>query len=1224
MINISAPFSAAFSGPIDARTKVKTIEERNSLPSKYKGLLVYVEDDDMLYTLNDPQLNSWVPVGAGSGSIAMRKGPTHLEWRRTGETLWRPLVSLEELSSGPKGDPGLPLTVRGFVDSQESLPSAVAEINDAYFTLDGDLFVKSPGLTWVYAGNFRGPRGQAGINILGSVSNISEVSEAEVGDAWLVSPDVYVWSGDDWTVLPNLQGPQGEIGPEGPQGLKGDGLQIDGIANSISELNSISAPDGFAYLIGTDLYFRKSGVWNFQGSIKGPKGDGIKFNQVVNSEEELSPGEEDTDIALVGSSVFSWDGSSWNFIEDLKGPKGDGIQIYGTYDSVALAPTDLPLGTNIFVGSKLYFWDGEEWELIADLKGAKGDQGNTLELIVQGDFIRWREQGTSSWSNLIALEDLKGPKGDLGNSIELQTGDNFIQWREQGSEDWLNLIPFDSIKGPKGDTGEGLAVKGIISEYPIDPEIGDAYIWADTTDIHIFNSDGWTVIEGLAGPQGVPGPTGGLKINGIVESPEELPSNPENGDTYIAGSQVFYFNGVSWSQTGQISGPRGDRIFLRRFGSNIQFRYESNTVWENLIPISDLKGDKGDPGMGVQLSNGSGAIYWRYTNPTSAWMWLVGHETIRGPKGDTGNTIQLQSTPTHIQWRSTGTSGTTAWSNLVPLTSITGPVGPVGPQGPIGDSLRIDGIATDVSALPASPTEGTIFVVDTKIYYYNGSAWLESGDIVGPQGITGNSIELRKTETHVQWRETGATTWINLIPLLEIKGNPGDNIELSNNGTHIRWRVSGTDIWSNLISVDTLVGPQGIQGPTGEGLKVIGSLSDISEYPASPEIGDAYVIDMDIHIYTQTGWKIVPGIKGDPGREVEIRRSGSFLQWRYTGSTVWINLLPLEDIKGDKGNNIQLNVSATHIQWRVAGDLNWINLVPLSSLIGPQGPQGLKGDPSPGLSIKGVEESPSLLPLSGNAVGDLWLINGDGWVWTGAEWINAGSIQGPPGTSVNIKGSFASPSNLTSVVNPQEGDGYLVSGDLYVWVGSSWLNVGNIRGPEGPRGLQGIQGATGPVGPGVPSGGNAGDLLVKNTVNPFETRWESKSNFLANSAPLVHTHEISDIVNLQEKLDIITWANTYYNNGTSPDFNITNGAFQTASLSGNIDLTIVGFNENRRSVIIELLLSGTNITFPNNVNFWTPDGSVPDFSIYGKVRLMADSYDNGTTINLTIAAVVNN
>jgi hypothetical protein len=54
--------------------------------------------------------------------------------------------------------------------------------------------------------------------------------------------------------------------------------------------------------------------------------------------------------------------------------------------------------------------------------------------------------------------------------------------------------------------------------------------------------------------------------------------------------------------------------------------------------------------------------------------------------------------------------------------------------------------------------------------------------------------------------------------------------------------------------------------------------------------------------------------------------------------------------------------------------------------------------PPGGITMKGELADVADLPASGNSVNDGWLIDGDLWVWTEAgDWLNAGSIQGPPG-----------------------------------------------------------------------------------------------------------------------------------------------------------------------------------------------------------------------------------
>ncbi len=70
--------------------------------------------------------------------------------------------------------------------------------------------------------------------------------------------------------------------------------------------------------------------------------------------------------------------------------------------------------------------------------------------------------------------------------------------------------------------------------------------------------------------------------------------------------------------------------------------------------------------------------------------------------------------------------------------------------------------------------------------------------------------------------------------------------------------------------------------------------------------------------------------------------------------------------------------------------------------------------------------------------------------------IVAKGSKGEDGTSISIKGTLTSTSQLPS--SGQEGDAYIVNGDLYVWDGSKWSNVGKIKGDKGDKGDDGAAG----------------------------------------------------------------------------------------------------------------------------------------------------------------------
>lgn len=68
---------------------------------------------------------------------------------------------------------------------------------------------------------------------------------------------------------------------------------------------------------------------------------------------------------------------------------------------------------------------------------------------------------------------------------------------------------------------------------------------------------------------------------------------------------------------------------------------------------------------------------------------------------------------------------------------------------------------------------------------------------------------------------------------------------------------------------------------------------------------------------------------------------------------------------------------------------------------------------------------------------------------------------GEDGRSVRIRGSLSSESELPTTGNT-EADGFLINGNLYVWDGTAWNNVGSIKGDKGDKGDNGQDGADAP------------------------------------------------------------------------------------------------------------------------------------------------------------------
>lgn len=85
------------------------------------------------------------------------------------------------------------------------------------------------------------------------------------------------------------------------------------------------------------------------------------------------------------------------------------------------------------------------------------------------------------------------------------------------------------------------------------------------------------------------------------------------------------------------------------------------------------------------------------------------------------------------------------------------------------------------------------------------------------------------------------------------------------------------------------------------------------------------------------------------------------------------------------------------------------------------------------------------------------------FVWD--EATNAYKNTGWAAAGVNIKGSYDTLEEfLEAAIIGELGDAYMVAGNLYVWNGEEWQNVGTIQGPQGEKGEQGEQGPQGEPG----------------------------------------------------------------------------------------------------------------------------------------------------------------
>ena len=511
----------------------------------------------------------------------------------------------------------------------------------------------------------------------------------------------------------------------------------------------------------------------------------------------------------------------------------------------------------------------------------------------------------------------------------------------------------------------------------------------------------------------------------------------------------------------------------------------SDTAWHPTMP---------DP------SKNEGKFMWVKTTIT----WSVGNVTESfsctyiGKDGENGTSVTIK--------------GTLASTSHLPVS------------GTAGDGYIINGdlwVHTGTSTEDSSNHNGFTNVGKIKgedgksaTQYYIHTAWMKDADGTGftvnnPQGLAypyiGTLVDANDTDSS-NWQDykwtyikgnDGAdgkdgktpsvvsTTYKYAVTATAAK--PTDNAwqatmpDPSKNEGKFLWTKT-TISWSTGETTDTFTCTYiGKDGKNGTSVTIKQTLSNISFLPTSATAGDGYIIDGYLWIYTGTttedsanhnGFTNVGKIKGEDGKSAT----------QYYIHTAWMKDANGTDFTVENPQGVAYPYIGTLVDTNEKDSSNWHDykwtyVKGENGLDGKPGVDGKDGDTPSVVSttyLYAVTATPakpfdadwqtSMPDPSKNEGKFLW--TKATITWSTGDITNTIACtyigkDGENGTSVTIKGTFSSTSQLPS--SGTAGDGYIIGGYLWVYTGTTtedsanhngFTNVGKIKGEDGKSATQ--------------------------------------------------------------------------------------------------------------------------------------------------------------------------
>lgn len=688
-------------------------------------------------------------------------------------------------------------------------------------------------------------------------------------------------------------------------------------------------------------------------------------------------------------------------------------------------------------------YTGTQQQWLDSLKGVKGDTGLALnviatlsdksELPAPGDYPKgsafvikghwWADLGDGQYTD---LGSVLGPEGKSAYEVAVDNG-------FQGTEsEWLISL--------KGQDGIGLRILGSFASTDNLPTqdmlSGDAYIIQSV--MYVWDTTKWSPV-GQQGPAGASAYDVALK-NGFVGSQVQWLASlvGQKGDQGIQGEKGDPGkNAAAINTKGKVANEAalpttgntpGDGYFI-----DLNLWIWTGSDWEDVGVIKGEKGDKGDDGAeGKQGPIGPQGkdIYALAVENGFTGNFADFLAQYKGQKGDKGN-----DGPRGL----TGPEGKSAYdvakANGYTGTAVQWLASLKGAKGDMGAGITVLGTKADSSALPTDGSQklGDAYIVGTHVWFYNGTAWVDGGEVRGPAGKSAYELAV----------DGGFTGTVDAW-LTSLKGADGKDgaagpsaYEVAKSGgftgTEAQWLLSlkGTqgDTGKSAYEIAQAAGYKGtetewlasLKGTNGIALNYKGLVTAAPDTTGAV-LGDAYLLQSGgvtkLVVFQDGAFKDAGKVQGDAGKSAYQ----SALDSGFQGTEAqWI-----ASLKGDAGKSAYQVAVDAGFQGNQSA---W-----LATLVGKSAYQSAKDA---------------------------------GYAGTEAQWL--AQLQG---AGLTPKGGVANKAALDAITGASKGDTYIVAatsgdssaGHMFVYNGNVFVDLGNVRGDKGDKGDNGGIGLTGPQG----------------------------------------------------------------------------------------------------------------------------------------------------------------